>query len=75
MKLDLSASTLKAGVRVFVAGFVGVYGAPALIGAASGSQPVDVNALRSAAVAGIVAVLIMAWRAVMDPSPIPSLKP
>ena len=75
MNLDLSASTLKAGIRVFVAAFLGVYGAPAIIGAASGSQPVDVNALRSAAVAGIVSVLIMVWRAVMDPSPVPSLKP
>jgi len=75
MNIDLSASTWKKVVRVFVYAFLGVYGAPAIIGALSGSQPVDVNALRAAAVAGLVAVIGLFWNAVMDPSPIPSLNP
>ena len=75
MNIDLSAATWKKVVRVFVYAFLGVYGAPALIGAASGSQPIDVSALRVAAVAGIVAVIALFWNAVMDPSPVPSLKP
>jgi hypothetical protein len=75
VNLDLSAATWKKVVRVFVYSFLGVYGAPAIIGALAGSQPVDVNALRSAAVAGLVAVIALFWNAVMDPSPIPSLNP
>ena len=75
MNIDLSAATFKKVIRVFVYAFLGIYGAPALIGAASGSQPLDVNALRSAAVAGLVAVIALFWNAVMDPSPIPSLNP
>ena len=62
------------GVRTFVAAFLAVYGAPALIGVASGSQPLDTSALRAAAVAGIAAVISLLWRAFLDPSPIPSLK-
>lgn len=72
MKFDLV--TLKRGIRVFVFGFLGVYGAPALIGALSGSQPIDTSALRAAGVAGLVAVVAMLWNAFMDPSPVPSLK-
>lgn len=75
MNIDLSAATFKKVVRVFVYAFLGVYGAPAIIGALSGSQPVDVNALRAAAVAGLVAVIALFWNAVMDPSPVPSLNP
>jgi hypothetical protein len=75
MNVDFSVATWKKTARVFVYAFLGVYGAPALIGAASGSQPLDVNALRSAAVAGIVAVIALFWNSVMDPSPVPSLKP
>jgi hypothetical protein len=67
VNLDLSAATWKKVVRVFVYSFLGVYGAPAIIGALA--------ALRSAAVAGLVAVIALFWNAVMDPSPIPSLNP
>lgn len=69
----LWTSAFKRALRTFVASFLGVYGAPALIGALSGSQPVDVNALRAAAVAGIVAVIALAWRAFIDPLPVPTL--
>jgi len=75
VNIDLSAATWKKAVRVFVYAFLGVYGAPAIIGALSGSQPVDVNALRAAGVAGLIAVIGLFWNAVMDPSPVPSLKP
>jgi hypothetical protein len=75
VNFDFSVSTLKKGVRVFVYAFLGVYGAPALIGALSGSQPLDTTALRAAGVAGIIAVIALFWNAVMDPSPVPSLKP
>lgn len=75
MNLDLSSATWKKVVRTFVAAFLSVYAAPALIGAASGSQPLDTNALRAAAVAGIAAVISLVWNAVLDPSPIPSLNP
>lgn len=75
MNIDLSAATWKKAVRVFVYAFLGVYGAPALVGALSGSQPLDTTALRAAAVAGLIAVIALFWNAVMDPSPIPSLNP
>jgi xanthine/uracil/vitamin C permease (AzgA family) len=61
------------GIRTFVAAFLAVYGAPAILGAASGSQPIDTNALRAAAVAGIAAVISLVWRAFIDPLPIPTL--
>ena len=75
MTFDFSAATLKKGVRVFVAAFLATYPAPAVLGTLTGSQPVDVSALRAAAVAGLAAVVIVFWNAVMDPSPVPSLKP
>lgn len=75
MNIDLSATTWKKVVRVFGYAFVGMYGGSNLIGALSGSQPVDTNALRAAAVAGLVAVVALVWNAVIDPSPIPSLNP
>lgn len=75
MNLDLSAATWKRVVRTFVAAFLGVYGAPAILGALAGSQPVDINAARAAAVAGLAAVVSLVWNAVLDPSPIPSLNP
>ena len=62
------------GVRTFVAAFLAVYGAPAIIGALSGSQPLDTSALRAAAVAGIAAVISLLWRTFLDPSAVPSLK-
>jgi predicted MFS family arabinose efflux permease len=71
--LGITSETVKRAVRTFVQAFLAVYGAPAIIGALSGSQPVDVNALRAAAVAGIAAVLAALWHAYLDPSPIPSL--
>lgn len=75
MNIDLSAATWKKVVRVFVYAFLAVDPAPALIGALSGSQPLDVGALRAAAVAGVAAVVALVWNAVLDPSPIPSLNP
>jgi hypothetical protein len=62
------------GVRTFVAAFLAVYGAPAILGALSGSQPIDTSALRAAAVAGFAAVISLLWRAFLDPSSVPSLK-
>lgn len=61
------------GIRTFVAAFLAVYGAPAIIGAASGSQPLDTTALRAAAVAGIAAVISLFWRTVLDRFPVPTL--
>lgn len=75
MNIDLSAATWKKVIRVFVFAFLAVDPAPALIGILSGSQPLDVGALRAAAVAGLAAVITFFWNAVMDPSPIPSLNP
>ena len=75
MNIDLSASTWKSVVRVFVYAFLAVEPIPALLGIASGSQPVDLGALRGAAVAGLAAVVALVWNAVVDPSPVPSLKP
>lgn len=62
------------GVRTFVAAFLAIYGIPAILGAADGSQPIDTTALRGAAVAGFAAVIALLWRAFLDPSGIPSLK-
>lgn len=73
MSPHIKAAVIR-GIRTFVAAFLAVYGAPAIIGAASGSQPIDTNALRAAAVAGIAAVISLLWRAFLDPSPLPSLK-
>jgi predicted MFS family arabinose efflux permease len=70
---DFKAALIR-GVRTFVAAFLAVYGAPAIIGALSGSQPLDTSALRAAAVAGVAAVISLLWRTFLDPSPIPSLK-
>lgn len=67
-------AALVRGVRTFVQGFIAVYGIPQILDALSGSSPVDVSVLRSAAVAGIAAVVAVLWRAYLDPSSIPSLK-
>lgn len=73
----MSSATLKSGliraVRTFVAAFLAIYPAPAILGALSGSQPIDTNALRSAAVAGIAALVSFAWRTLIDPLPVPTL--
>lgn len=66
-------SAFKRGVRTFVIAFLAIEPASALIGAASGSQPLDTSALRAAAVSGIAAVLAVAWRAFVDPLPVPTL--
>lgn len=66
-------SAAKRAVRSFVAAFLGVYGIPQLLDAAAGRAPVDVSLLRAAAVAGTAAVVTLAWRAFLDPSPLPSL--
>jgi hypothetical protein len=66
-------SAIKRGVRTFVIAFLAIEPASALIGAASGSQPVDTSALRAAAVAGVAAVISVVWRAFIDPLPVPTL--
>jgi predicted MFS family arabinose efflux permease len=66
-------SAFKRGLRTFVQAFLGVYGVSNLIGALSGSQPIDTSALRAAGVAGILAVIAIAWRAFVDPLPVPTL--
>lgn len=66
-------SAFKRAVRTFVIAFLAIYPASALIGAASGSQPVDTNALRAAAVSGVAAVIALVWRAFIDPLPVPTL--
>jgi len=75
VNFDFSVATLKKAVRVFVYAFLAVYGVPQILAAASGSAPIDTTALRAAAVAGIAALIGYVWNAVMDPSPVPSLKP
>ena len=62
------------GVRTFVAAFLAIYPAPAIIAWASGSELLDTSALRSAGVAGIAAVISLLWRAFLDPSNVPSLR-
>lgn len=62
-------------VRFFIAAFVAVYPASQLIGVASGSQPLDVGALRAGAVAGIVAVIGFAWRAWAPQTPLTDKNP
>lgn len=74
MNLDFSPATWKKVTRTFVGGFIAVYGVPAILGAAAGSQPIDTNALRAAAVAGFAAVISLIWNSVLDPSPVPSLR-
>lgn len=62
------------GLRTFIAAFLATYPAPAILGALSGSQPIDTTALRAAAVAGLAAIVSVAWRLWIDPSPMPSLR-
>jgi hypothetical protein len=73
VNFDFSAEMWKRVVRTFVQAFIGLYGGANLVGLISGSQPVDVNALRAAGAAGVVAVVTLLWNAVYDPSPLPSL--
>lgn len=72
MKFDVV--TLKRVVRVFIATFVASYGGANLIAALGGSAVFDYSALRAAAVSGLVAVAVLFWNAVLDPSPVPSLE-
>jgi hypothetical protein len=69
---DLKSAVLR-GIRTFVAAFIAVYPAPAIIGAFSGSQPLDTSALRAAAVAGVAALVSLVWRLFIDPLPVPTL--
>lgn len=62
-------------VRFFVAAFVAVYPASNLIGAASGSQPLDTSALRAAAVAGVAAIIAWVWRAWAPQTPLTDKNP
>lgn len=48
-------------VKTFVQAFLAVWGVPAILGWLSGSQPLDVGALRAAAVAGFAAVIALVW--------------
>ena len=66
-------SALIRGVRTFIAAFIAVYPAPAILGALSGSQPLDTSALRAAAVAGVAAIVSLVWRLFIDPLPVPTL--
>jgi membrane associated rhomboid family serine protease len=69
--------TVKSGliraVRAFIAAFIVIYPVSNLIGAASGSQPIDTSALRAAAVAGLIAAVAFVWRTFLDPLPVPTL--
>jgi hypothetical protein len=67
------ANLVKKVVRIFAYAFIGLYPVNNLIGNLSGSQPIDVTALRAAGAAGVIAVLGFIWNAFVDPSPIPSL--
>jgi hypothetical protein len=69
----LYLSAAKRAVRSFVVAFLAIYPAPAVLGALSGSQPLDTSAARAAAVAGIAAVAAYVWRAFIDPIPVPTL--
>lgn len=67
------ANLVKKTVRIFAYAFIGLYPVNNLIGTVSGSQPLDVHALRAAGAAGVIAVLGFFWNAFVDPSPLPSL--
>ena len=61
MTPSITTAEVKAAVITFVAAFLAVEPVSNLIGIASGSQPVDVSALRAAAVAGVAAVIALVW--------------
>lgn len=66
-------SGLIRAIRAFVTAFIVIEPVSNLIGAASGSQPIDTSALRAAAVAGLVAAGAFVWRTFIDPLPVPTL--
>lgn len=66
-------SAIIQAIRYFIVGFIAVYPASQLIGAASGSQPLDLHALRAAAVAGLIAAGGFIYRFFVDPLPVPTL--
>lgn len=74
MKLDFSPATWKKVARTFVASFITVYGGTNLVNALGGATQFDPQLLRSAAVAGGIAVATLLWNAFLDPSPVPSLR-
>lgn len=71
------SDTIRSGViraiRSFVVAFIVIDPVQNLIGAASGSQPLDTSALRAAAVAGLIAAGSFIWRTFIDPLPVPTL--
>lgn len=60
-------------VRAFVTAFIVLEPVSNIIGAASGSQPLDISAVRAAAVAGLIAAGSFVWRTFIDPLPVPTL--
>lgn len=48
-------------VKTFIQAFLAVWGVPAILGTLSGSQPIDVGLIRSAAVAGFAAAIALLW--------------
>ena len=58
---SITTAEVKAAVITFVAAFLATDPASAIIGELSGSQPVDVGALRAAAVAGVAAVAALLY--------------
>lgn len=73
--LDLSAATWKKAIRLAAYAFIALYPVSNVIGNVTGSQPVDVSALKAAAGAAVVAAIGVLWNAIADPNPIPSLNP
>lgn len=68
-------SALIQAARWFVGGFIVVYPAPNVIGALSGTEPLDLAALRAALVAGGMAVVGFAWRAWAPQTPLTDRNP
>ena len=72
MSPNLKSAVIQ-GVRAFIGAFIGIYPLTNLVGSLGGSQPLDVAALRSAAAAGLVALVMFLWRLFVDPLPVPTL--
>lgn len=68
-------SALIQAARFFVAAFVVVYPAPNVIGALSGTEPLDLAALRAACVAGAIGALGFVWRAWVPQTPLTDHNP
>ena len=61
-------------VRTGVMAFIGVYGGANLINLLGGSSSFNVSLARSAGAAALAAVVSLLWNALLDPSPVPSLR-